>query len=405
MLRRTAMATVRTSRYRGLRIVYQHLPGPLTSIALSVHAGARFDGTHPGIAHMAEHMLFQGTATLDQVALNRRAAELGGEHNADTGYETISLTFGVFNEDVADALGLLAEQFYRCRVSEERVRKERRVVLDEIRGRIDDPAERLHTRAWERFFGGALAHPVWGGMQSLKAMQARHISGFIERHFTHDRAVLAIVGGVGAAALRTHVRKHFSAGRIGSGVHLPRVRFGSSGLLRMRGGGGQAYVAKLIAVPPTPRHLIAVGLALDLVGADPDSRLFQEIRERLGLGYDVSATLDWGVGWAVAIISASAARGAADRLLRAVEETCQAAATDGFTADELVRARKKLRYRYASLAESRFDRALALAEGTLLGFPLPEEAERIVSSMPQREIETAWRSALEGRTLTTVLAD
>ena len=39
--------------------------------------------------------------------------------------------------------------------------------------------------------------------------------------------------------------------------------------------------------------------------------------------------------------------------------------------EELVRARKKLRYRYASLADSRFDRALALAEGTLLGFPLP----------------------------------
>ena len=80
-------------RNRGLRVLYQHSPGPLTTIALSVRAGARFDGAHPGIAHMAEHMLFQGTASLDQVALNRRAAELGCEHNADTGYETISLTF------------------------------------------------------------------------------------------------------------------------------------------------------------------------------------------------------------------------------------------------------------------------------------------------------------------------
>ena len=60
---------------------------------------------HPGLAHLAEHMLFQGTATLDQVALNRRAAELGGEHNADTGYEDISLTFEVFNEDLECGAG------------------------------------------------------------------------------------------------------------------------------------------------------------------------------------------------------------------------------------------------------------------------------------------------------------
>lgn len=385
--------------------MYQPIPGPLTAIALSVRAGARFDGRHPGIAHMAEHMLFQGTASLDQVALNRRAAELGGEHNADTGYETISLTFEVFNEDVADALALLAEQFYRSRVSDERLRKERRVVLDEIRGRIDDPAEWLHTRAWDRFFRGAMAHPVWGSIQSLRHMRAPHVSAFIARHFTPARSVLAVVGGVTEAAARAAIRKHFSVASAVPAVRVPPARFGSGGRQRLRGGGGQAYLVKLIAVPPVPRQLIATGLALDLVGADPDSHLFQEIRERLGLGYDVSATLDWGADWAVAIIAASAARGAAQRLERAVDETCRRAAEEGFTAEELLRARKKLRYRYASLAESRFERALALAEGTLLGFPLPEAAERIVSSMPQAEVERAWRAALRGRTLTAVLAD
>ena len=88
-----------------------------------------------------------------------------------------------------------------------------------------------------------------------------------------------------------------------------------------------------------------------------------------------------------------------------VEDTCQRAAQEGFSSDELLRARKKLRYRYASLAESRFDRALALAEGTLSGFPLPEVAERIVSRMGQAEVEAAWRNVLQGRTLTTILAD
>jgi len=94
-------------RVRGLRVVHQHEPGRLTAIALTVRAGARCDGRHAGLAHLAEHMLFQGTNSLDQVALNRRAAELGGEHNADTGYEDISLTFEVFNEDFAAEIAQL----------------------------------------------------------------------------------------------------------------------------------------------------------------------------------------------------------------------------------------------------------------------------------------------------------
>ena len=44
-----------------LTVLYEAAPGPLTAIAVAVRAGARFDGAHPGIAHMAEHMLFQGT--------------------------------------------------------------------------------------------------------------------------------------------------------------------------------------------------------------------------------------------------------------------------------------------------------------------------------------------------------
>ena len=144
-------------RHRGLRIVHQRHPGKLTAIALSMRAGARFDGRHPGLAHLAEHMLFQGTAQLDQIALNRRAAELGGEHNADTGYEDISLTFEVFNEVLDAALALLAEQYYHTAVDPKRLRKEQRVVMEEIRGRLDDPAERLYRRAWARLFSGALA--------------------------------------------------------------------------------------------------------------------------------------------------------------------------------------------------------------------------------------------------------
>ncbi|TMA47960.1 MAG: insulinase family protein [Deltaproteobacteria bacterium] len=110
----------RRLRHGALTLLYDPVPGPLTAIALVVRAGSRFDGAHPGIAHMAEHMLFQGTRRFDQATLNRRAGELGGEHDADTGYEDITLHFEVFNDDVEEALTLLAEQCFRSTVPADR---------------------------------------------------------------------------------------------------------------------------------------------------------------------------------------------------------------------------------------------------------------------------------------------
>jgi len=400
----TAPRTESSFVHRGLRVIHQRNDSPLTGVAVAVRAGARFDRERPGLAHLAEHMLFQGTRSLDQVSLNRRAAELGGEHNADTGYEDIALTFEVFNEDLDDALGLLAEQFYHTQVDDRSLRKERRVVLEEIRGRQDDPADRTYQRAWSRLFGGSLGHAVCGTIASVKDIDAADVRGFLRRHFVHSNTVLAIVGGAGLESVRRLVARHFRDGAPGRRQQPPPARVNPSAEQRLRNGtGNQSFVSIVMAVPARPRPLLATGVALDVVGADPDSRLFQEVRERLGLSYEVSASLEWGPDWAAVSVTASASRSQAQRLQRTVTETLTAAAESGFGADELDRARKKIRYRHALLAESRLERALALAESTLLGFPHPDIAAQMLQDLESAEIESQWRRVCAAPRVTAVL--
>ncbi len=391
-------------RHRGLTVIYQYHPGRLTAISLSALAGARYDGAHPGLAHLTEHMLFQGTSTLDQLALNRKAAELGGEHNADTGYEDVSLLFEVFNEDVGEALQLLAHQFYDTRIDAKALAKERRVVMEEIRGRLDDPAERLYRRAWARLFSGALANPVSGTLSSVRQIEVDQVEHFRSTHFTHANSVLSIVGGVPLSEVRRAVGETFQHGEPGRPVERPPVSFRGGGSCRMKTSDrGQAYVTLLIAMDADPRHILATGVALDMIGADPDSRLFQELREKMGLSYDVSAHVEWGPDWGLASISSSSSRGQADRLLREMQRVCQGAASAGFAADEVARARKKIRYRNAMMAESRLDQAGALAESELWGAPTPDEAERIVAALSQAEIEESWRRTFAGSKVIAVL--
>jgi len=399
-----AVTPVQQFRCRGLRIVYQFQPGRLTAISLSARAGARYDGASSGLAHLTEHMLFQGTSTLDQVTLNKRAAELGGEHNADTGYEDVSLLFEVFNEDVGEALALLAEQYYDTRIDPKVLAKERRVVMEEIRGRLDDPAERLYRRAWSRLFGGAIANPVSGTVSSVRRIEAEQVDAFRRQHFNHANSVLCVVGGVPFDELRRCVRRTFTRGSAGVPVARPPISFRRGGDCRVRTTErGQAYVTLLISIDPMPEHILATGVALDMLGSDPDSRLFQELRERHGLSYDVSAHVEWGPDWALASISSSSSRAQVERLLRELQRVCREAAEKGFGEDEVARAEKKIRYRNAMLAESRLDQAGALAESCLWGAPTPLESERIVAGLSRADIENAWRKTLASDKVVAVL--
>ena len=164
-----ALREPRRLRYGALAVLHDPMPGPLTAIALAVRAGSRFDGPHPGIAHMTEHMLFQGTHRFDQATLNRRAGELGGEHDADTGYEDVTLHFEVFNEDVPEALALLGEQCFRSTIPADRFAKEQRVVVDEIRGRHGESIIDMHLPP-----PGTPTQPVEAGYMANAWLRMRH---------------------------------------------------------------------------------------------------------------------------------------------------------------------------------------------------------------------------------------
>jgi predicted Zn-dependent peptidase len=228
------------------------------------------------------------------------------------------------------------------------------------------------------------------------------IQSFIRRHFVPTNMVLSVVGGVTPAQLKRALRAFPR-----NGPRLPRrpgrPRPCTTGLVRLRRTDfSQSYLVRLIAAPPAHRELLALSMAVEIIGADPDARLFQEVRERLGLGYDLGASVEQGSDWAVAVISASAARDDERRLRETVDKTCRDAAA-GFSTDEFRRARKKICYRFARLADSRLDRALAHASRAACGHPSLAATERTIASLRASEVETAWRRALEAPTLTAVM--
>ncbi len=395
---------MQTFRVGPLRVVFERSRGPLTGITLGARSGSRFDDGAPGIAHLTEHMLFQGTGSLDHAAINERAAELGGEHDAYTGYEELNVTFQVLNADVPAALALLAEQILRSTVPKDRLENERQVVAQEIRGHREDAISYLCDETWSRFFAGGLSLPPSGTLASVKAISAAQIRRFLRQRLAGANMVLSVVGDLSTERLRAIVAREFRSLPAGRAMTARGAEIARRGEVRFRRAGlTQLYWTTLSAVPATARSLVAVGMALEILGTDPDGRLYHEVREKHGLSYDLWADLHAGAGWAVLQVGAVAARRAEQRLAGAIEQVFQRAAAEGFTDDEISRARRKLRYRYARLSEAKLDRSASHAAWLLYGAPRLHEAEAIVASLTRPEIEAAWRVAMKGERLTGIL--
>lgn len=388
-----------------IRVAYEHRAGPLSAIVLAARSGSRFDGGSPGLAHLAEHMLFQGTPRSDHSDINRRAAELGGDHDAYTGYEELCVTFQVLNEAVPEAIALLAEQALDSTVPADRLENERSVVAQEIRGHRDDAVSYVTDATWERFFAGGLSHSPSGTLASVRGVKPARVRSFLRERMVGGNLVLSVVGGARKAEVKRAVKRAFSrlpAGRAlaGNGAAIRRrgeVRFRRAGI-------GQLYWTKLVSLPFDTRSLVALGIALDVVGTDPDGRLYHEVRERRGLSYDLWADLQSGAGWATLVVGAVADRRAENRLRRTVDEVFLEAAEKGFGEDEIARARRKLEYRYARMGEARLDRAALHASTVLWGAAPLSETERLVRTLRKEEIEAVWRRAITGPSLVGTLA-
>lgn len=391
-------------RVGALRVIFERSAGPLTGIVLAARSGSRFDGRRPGIAHLAEHMLFQGTTALDHAAINQRAAELGGDHDASTSYEDLSVTFQVLNDDVPAAIALIAEQTLRSTVPSERLENERQIVCQEIRGHREDAISYLSDETWARFYSGGLGRSPSGTLASVRATTAAELRRFLRERLVGTNMVLSIAGNLALGDLKQTVTREFralpsGAARVANGAAVVR-----SGELRLRRAGlTQLYLTTLVSVPADRRRLLALGLALEILGSDPDGRLYHEVREKRGLSYDLWADLPSGAGWAALVVGAVAERRAERRLRSAIDEVFGRASAEGFTAKEIARARRKLRYRYARLSESKLDRAAAHAAAALYGAPRLDEAAAILRSLRREEIEAAWRDALRGPRLTGIL--
>ena len=287
----------------GLRLVLVPCEAESVAVGVFVASGSRHEnGKTAGISHFIEHMLFKGTPTRRPIDITRAIEGRGGNFNAFTGEETTCYYMHLPSEYLPDAVDILADMYLNATIPDDEFAREKEVIIEEIRMYADEPDSVAMENLQRNLFPDSqLGAPVAGSEASLRPMTPSDLRDYIRTHYRADNTVVVVAGAMDPDAAFAIVDKSFSKLRKTAGR-------GSCGRRRPHSESAPSVVASQIAEKDVQQAQLAIGwrtfgitdprkyavTVIDgILGRGMSSRLFQEVREKRGLSYDISSRMQF----------------------------------------------------------------------------------------------------------------
>jgi predicted Zn-dependent peptidase len=287
----------KTTLDNGLRLVTAAMPHTRSvSICFFVGAGSRYEtGRQAGISHFTEHLLFKGTEKRPTPAEICAAVEgVGGILNAGTDKELTIYWCKVAQPHFALAFDVLADMLLNSRFDPEDIEKERQVIIEEINMSLDSPSQRVGMLIDELLWP---AHPlgrdIAGSKKSVSGITREMLLGYLARRYQPGNTVLAIAGAIRPREVIEMVRRATAGWKDGSprpGKYAPYLEKPFRRVLIEKRDTEQ--VQMILALPGialTHPDRFKIDLLNIVLGEGMSSRLFTEIRDKLGLAYSIQS--------------------------------------------------------------------------------------------------------------------
>ena len=338
----------RTTLPDGPRVISARLPAVRSvSVAAYVPAGSRLETpAQAGMAHFLEHLTFKGTAAFPSTRVLSEAVEgVGGSFNAATDRETTVYWVRVPRRETERAMQVLGELICRPALDPGEIDREREVIIEEIRGYLDDPAEFAQILFQQAMFGQtALGREICGEESDVRGLPAAGIRDFWAATYRPANAVIAIAGDIGHeeavdVAGRTFGRGNGAIQRFEPAPRLP------AGERVLTGRRDTTQAQLCLGLPALPRdHPDAWALAVlnAILGDGLSSRLFLALVDRDALAYDVSSGIVEYADAGAIQVSAGVDPGRVGRALDGILRELASLRDETVAPDELAKAKAYL---------------------------------------------------------------
>ena len=383
----------------GLKVVGERLPF-LRSVSIGawMHVGSIMEEKQEnGLSHFLEHMVFKGTERRTARQIAEEMDAVGGQLNAFTGRDCTCYYAKVIDEDLPLAVDILSDLVLHATMDETELNKERGVILEEISMDEDSPEDLVHDLLSAAQFGDqAPGRPILGTTELISAYTRDDLLAFRRKHYGPRETVISIAGNYDPERVQALVEEYFGAwDNAVSPVVLPKWTL-QNGVSSLRdkdteqlhiclGYPGAAYGSE---------DVYPLAVVSGVLGGAMSSRLFQRIREDLGLAYSVYSYPNTYEGVGTFGIYAGVNPKNAELVLEEIRTELNRFLTDGMTDKEFRDSVTQLRAGYLMGLESPGGRMQGMGRSTLLrGRPTTHEETiaRIEGLTMERVMDTARR--------------
>ncbi len=366
----------RTVLPNGLTVLSESMPG-VRSVALGawVRAASLHESAEKmGVSHMLEHMVFKGTPTRSAKELALALETLGGSLDAYTSREHTSYQAKVLDEHLSQAADVLADLIFRPTLRNSDLALEKKVVLEEINTVDDTPDDLVFELHNAQMWGNhPYGYQILGTRETVGALGTSDLRALHSRAYHPEQIVVAAAGNVehddlletlqstgwadiprgGLAALKSPA----PIVQTPAAVHFERETAQTHIVI-----GSEAF-------PHSDPRRYAMSMIGMLFGGGMSSRLFQRIREELGLAYSVysfqSFHEDAGMHGVYVGTTPDSARAAVDAINAEMEKL----SAEGLSEEDITAGKSQLKGQITLSLESPTSRMYRAAGTELYGEP------------------------------------
>jgi predicted Zn-dependent peptidase len=285
----------RTILENGIRVVTETMP-EVRSVAIGVIVDGGLRDETPeqsGLAHLAEHVMFQGTSSRDAVQIAQLMDVGGGNMGAFTTRDYTCYYATVLDDYYPYALDLLGDILLNSTFPADSLEREKEAILREIDARHDAPDQRLSAllkaRSWSDH---PLGRAITGWPGIVGKLTREDVIYFVHEHYLPDRMIIAAAGNVDHQDFTAQVRDAFwrMLGQSEPGAGTQPAYQGGVTVEPMSV--SQTYFSLGVRVYPyahPDRYTLHV--LNNVLGGGISSRLFRRLREERGLVFDISSEI------------------------------------------------------------------------------------------------------------------
>ena len=338
----------RTVLPNGLTVISEEMPHIRSvSAGVWIRTGSRHEAPEVnGISHFAEHMVFKGTTTRTAEMIARQVDSFGGNLDAFTAKECVCFNVKVLDEHLGDAMDVLTDLVLNPSFNDSDVKKERSVIMEEIKMDEDNPDYLVHEIFVQNFWKDhPLGRPILGTRDTVRKFGPALLFDYYKERFQAGNMVIAAAGSLHHdefLELATKKFAHLQAGTSEFRDLAPKP----TAQISLRNKKSLEQVQLCIGVPSysiSHQNRYSSFVLNTLLGGGMSSRLFQNVREKQGLVYSIFSELNPYRDTGCLAVYAGTSKESAPKVVQSVLKEFRDLKEVPVTVEELTRAKAQLK--------------------------------------------------------------